>query len=258
MLLGVSSASLYPLETERAVKQLGELGVRNTEIFLNDFSEMSGAIFDEILHTLHEYGMNVVSVHPFTSPMESMFLFSNYPRRQQALLDMYRRFFECMNKFGAKIFVLHGAILSSNCPDDLYFEQFSRLLDAADEFGVTVGQENISYCKSGSLDFLKRLREECGERTKYVLDLKQARRSGLSALEILDELGKDVIHVHVSDADGKSDCLPVGAGTENLALIVNRLKELGFDGALLIELYRSNYSEYEELAEGVKRLEKLL
>lgn len=258
MLLGVSSASLYPLETERAVKQLGELGVRNTEIFLNDFSEMSGAIFDEILHTLHEYGMNVVSVHPFTSPMESMFLFSNYPRRQQALLDMYRRFFECMNKFGAKIFVLHGAILSSNCPDDLYFEQFSRLLDAADEFGVTVGQENISYCKSGSLDFLKRLREECGERTKYVLDLKQARRSGLSALEILDELGKDVIHIHVSDADGKSDCLPVGAGTENLALIVNRLKELGFDGALLIELYRSNYSEYEELAEGVKRLEKLL
>ncbi len=258
MLLGVSSASLYPLETERAVKQLGELGVRNTEIFLNDFSEMSGAIFDEILHTLHEYDMNVVSVHPFTSPMESMFLFSNYPRRQQALLDMYRRFFECMNKLGAKIFVLHGAILSSNCPDDLYFEQFSRLLDAADEFGVTVGQENISYCKSGSLGFLKRLREECGERTKYVLDLKQARRSGLSALEILDELGKDVIHVHVSDADGKSDCLPVGAGTENLALIVNRLKELGFDGALLIELYRSNYSEYEELAEGVKRLEKLL
>lgn len=256
MLAGVSSASLYPLETERAVKRLGELGVKNIEIFMNDFSEISGGIFEEILRTVREYDMNVVSLHPFTSPMESGFLFSNYPRRQQALLDMYRDFFECMNKLGARIFVLHGAILSSNCPDGRYFEQFSRLLDAADEFGVTIGQENISYCKSGSLDFLKRLREECGARTKYVLDLKQARRSGISALEILDELGKDVVHVHISDADGKRDCLPIGAGTENFALITNRLKELGYDGALLIELYRSNYSEYEELAEGVKRIEK--
>lgn len=258
MLAGVSSASLYPLETERSVKQLGELGVKNIEIFMNDFSEISGGIFEEILQTVREYEMNVVSLHPFTSPMESGFLFSNYPRRQQALLDMYKGFFECMNRLGAKIFVLHGAILSSKCPDDRYFEQFSRLLDVAEEYNITIGQENISYCKSGSLDFLKRLREKCGERTKYVLDLKQARRSGISALEILDELGKDVVHVHISDADGKRDCLPIGMGTENFGLIINRLNELGYDGALLIELYRSNYSEYGELAEGVKTIEKLL
>lgn len=258
MLAGVSSASLYPLETERAVKQLGELGVKNTEIFMNDFSEISGPIFDEILHTVRDYGINVVSLHPFTSPMESLFLFSDYPRRQQALIDIYKRYFECMNRLGARIFVLHGAILSAKCSDERYFEQFSRLLDAADEFGVTVAQENISYCKSGSLDFLKRLREQCGSRTKYVLDLKQARRSGLKPIEIIDALGKDVIHVHISDANGKSDCLPVGAGNEDFPAIIGKLKQLDYHGALLIELYRSNYGGYEELSDGVKKIEKML
>ncbi len=258
ILSGVSSASLYPLHTEDALRELAVMGVRNAEIFINDLSELEGAIFDDMLKTIRDYDMNILSVHPFSSPMESVFLFSGYDRRQNTLLDMYRRYFESMNRIGSKIFVLHGAILSSNCSDERYFEQYSRLLDAADEFGVTVAQENICYCKSKDINFLKKLKENCGERTKFVLDIKQAVRTGLSPFELIDALGKDIVHIHISDNSPEADCLPIGKGTFDFEKLIEKLNGIGYNGALLIELYRQNYVEYSELYEGMKKVEQII
>ncbi len=258
ILSGVSSASLYPLHTEDAVEILAKLGVKNMEIFINDISELDTEISSKIYKTVTDYGINVVSMHPFSSPMESLFLFSDYDRRRDTLIDMYRQYFEFMNRLGAKIFVLHGAILSTKCSDERYFERYSMLLDAAEEFGVTVAQENICYCKSKDIGFLKRLRENCGSRTKYVLDIKQAVRTGLSPFELIDELGKDIIHIHISDNKPDADCLPVGKGSFDFERLIEKLRNIGYDGALLIELYRNNYGEYSELYEGMKKIQQIV
>lgn len=258
ILSGVSSASLYPLHTEDAVEILAGLGVKNMEIFINDISELDAEISSKIYKTVTDYGINVVSMHPFSSPMESLFLFSDYDRRRDTLIDMYRRYFEFMNRLGAKIFVLHGAILSAKCSDERYFERYSMLLDAAEEFGVSVAQENICYCKSKDIGFLKRLKENCGSRTKYVLDIKQAVRTGLSPFELIEELGKDIIHIHVSDNKPDADCLPVGKGSFDFEGFIGKLKDIGYDGALLIELYRNNYGEYSELYEGMKIIQQIV
>lgn len=254
---GVSSASMYPLHTEDAVRKLAEMGVRNAEIFINDSSEFEGDIFDDILKTVKDYEMNIVSVHPF-SPMESGYLFSEYDRRQKSYLDTYKHYFECMNRLGAKIFVLHGAILSSKCSDERYFEQYSKLLDIAEEQGIIVAQENICYCKSKDIDFLHRLKENCGERVKYLLDVKQAIRTGISPFKLIEQLGQDIVHVHISDNSPEGDCLPIGKGTFDFEKFTQKLMSSGYDGAMFIELYRHNYGEYEELYEGMKRVEKII
>lgn len=254
---GVSSASLYPLHTEDAVRKLAEMGVRNAEIFINDFSESEGEIFEDILKTVRDYEMNIVSVHPFP-PMESGYLFSEYDRRQKTHLDIYKRYFHCMNRLGAKIFVLHGAILSSKCPDERYFEQYSKLLDIAEEQGITIAQENICYCKSKDIDFLRRLKENCGERVKYLLDIKQAVRAGISPFELIETLGNDIVHIHISDNSPEGDCLPVGKGSFDFVKLVEKLNGIGYDGAMLIELYRHNYGEYNELYEGMKIIEQII
>lgn len=254
MISGVSSASLYPMHTEDAVKVLAELGVKNMEIFINDISELKEEISSDIIKTVRDYNINVVSMHPFSSPMESLFLFSDYDRRRDTLLDMYRGYFELMNTLGAKIFVLHGAILSAKCSDERYFERYSMLLDTAEEYGVTVAQENICYCKSKDLDFLKRLKENCGDRTKYVLDIKQAVRTGLSPYTIIDALGSDIVHVHISDNSPEADCLPVGKGSFDFGRLIEKLDGIGYNGALLVELYRNNYGEYSELYDGMKKI----
>ena len=258
MLSGISSASMYPLHTEDAVRELAKMGVKNAEIFINDISEAEGEIFVDIVKTVRENNMNIVSVHPFSSPMESLFLFSDYDRRRDTLIDMYRKYFECMNELGAKIFVLHGAILSTKCTDERYFERYSMLMDAADEFGVTVAQENICYCKSKDLEFLKALRKNCGERTKFVLDIKQSVRTGISPFTIIDELGKDIIHVHISDNGKNGDCLPVGKGEFDFFSLVEKLNKIGYSGAMFIELYRNNYGEYTELYESMMKIEQII
>jgi len=132
------------------------------------------------------------------------------------------------------------------------------LMDAADEFGVTIAQENICYCKSKDLDFLDRLRENCGSRTKFVLDIKQAVRTGISPFEIIDRLGKDIIHVHISDNNEKADCLPVGKGSFDFDRLVAELKKIDYNGAMFIELYRHNYGEYSELYDGMKKIEEII
>ncbi len=258
MLAGVSSASLYPLPTEEAVRTLAELGVKNAEIFFNDFSELDGAVFSDILRTVKSSGMNVVSVHPFGTQIESFFLFHDYERRRTTALELYKRHFDRMNRLGARYFVIHGAVLSANCSDERYFRQYERLLDAADDFGVTVLQENVCYCKSGSPDFLLRLREVCGGRVKFVLDVKQAVRSGASPYELARLLGRDIAHVHISDNGPAGDCLPIGKGTFDFPRLFSILRENGFDGALLIELYRKNYGSYQELADGAAKIEEIL
>ena len=256
MIAGISTASLYPLETEVAVRTLGELGVRNIEIFVNDISETEGALKSDILAFVKTYSMNVVSVHPFSSPLETLFLFSDYKRRVETLIDLYKKYFELMQALGSRIFVLHGAQKDARCTDEKYVERFIRLNEVAGQYGVTVAQENVHYCKSGSIEFLKMLKRECG--AKFVLDIKQAVRAGYDPLDIADAVGEDVIHLHISDNREGADCLPVGKGTYDIAGLVKVLRSKGFDGAMFVELYKSGYSELSELTDSVKTLENII
>ena len=254
MKIGVSTASLYPLHVENAFAELCSLGIKNAEVFANSTVEGGEPIISQICEMRDKNNMTVTSFHPFSSPMESVFLFSDYDRRIDEMVNMYRGFFESMNKLGAKVFVLHGAILSSKCSVSHYLKQFAMLSDIGSEYGITVAQENVSYCLSGQLEFLKMMKRELPEQARFVLDLKQARRSGDNPLDYVEVLGNSIVHCHISDADSGRDCLAVGAGNFDFEELLRRLKYHGFDGALIVELYRKNYGEFSELRESVDRL----
>lgn len=254
MRAGVSTASLYPLHAEDAFNELAVLGVDTAEFFANSTSEAREPVTGLIEQTMKSNGMNIVSFHPFSSPMESVFLFSAYDRRIDEMMTLYREFFGTMRRLGARIFVLHGAILSSCCPPEHYIKQFRLLAQAGQEFGVTVAQENVSYCMSGSLDFLKYMKRELGSCAKFVLDLKQSRRSHENVFDIIRELGEDIVHLHVSDADPDRDCLPIGHGNFDFRRLMQEMNALGYDGAYMVELYRRNYDEYHRLKESVDNL----
>ena len=54
------------------------------------------------------------------------------------------------------------------------------------------------------------MKRELGELARFVLDLKQARRSGEDPFNYITSLGNSIVHCHVSDGNDKHDCLPVG------------------------------------------------
>ena len=254
MKTGISTACYYPMYTEKALQELIEAGVKGVEIFFNATDEISGKIYREIEAMVRSNEVSVHSVHPFSSAMETVYLFSDYDRRSDELLDVYRRYFETMNRLGAKVFVLHGALASAICPDDFYFRQYSKLFRLGKQFGVTVAQENICYCKSKSLDFLKKMSRQLGDECAFVLDLKQAHRSGLTPFEIMDALGKKICHYHISDRNDIEDCMPAGKGSFDFDRFFEKLKQLDYDGAIILELYRTNFENTRDLLESMSFL----
>lgn len=254
MKIGVSSASLYPLHAEDAFRELAARGIKTTELFANSTCEAQEPVVSDIESTIRANGMELVSFHPFSSPMESVFLFSTYDRRIEEMLELYSGFFRTMQRIGARIFVLHGAILSSKCTPEHYFRQFRLLAETGREYGITVAQENVSYCLSGSLDFLKMMKRELGDHAKFVLDLKQSRRSHADAFDYVRELRESIVHLHISDGDGDRDCLPVGQGRFDFRRLMQEMSAIGFNGAYIVELYRDNYDSFDRLRESVDRL----
>lgn len=255
--IGVSTACLYPLETEKALYELAERGVKNVEIFINSVDELEGSVLVELRRIIGEYGINVKSMHPFSSPMETLFIFGDYPRRTEYLIDIYKRYFEVMAELGANVFVLHGAMLSSKVPDERYMERYLRLYRTARKYGVTVAQENICYCKSSSVKFIEEMLSQLGDEVRFVVDLKQARRSNVDPFRLLDIIGDKVVHLHVSDGDSSCDCLPIGKGSFDFNHLFRELEKIKYDNAMIVELYRENYNSYDELASCAGNMQKL-
>ena len=57
-----------------------------------------------------------------------------------------------------------------------------------------------------------------------------------------------------SDHNAKNDCLPIGTGDFDLAALLRQVKSQGFDGGVILELYRDSYGEYEELSSAYQNI----
>lgn len=258
MKAGISTSCFYPQTPEEAVAYLSACRIPNIEIFVNSFFELGKDYLKELGVVLRHGGVHVLSIHPFTCGMEPILFFSDYERRVEDGLEMYRHYFQAANELGAKILVLHGDRRGSNCSEERYFERFSRLARLGKEFGVTVAQENVERCRSGELSFLRRMKEALGMEAQFVLDVKQARRSGEDPMTFLETLGENICHLHISDGGTAGDCLPIGRGEMDFAAFFEKLRELQYEGGVILELYRQNYNGREELIQSYEKLREMI
>lgn len=249
---GISTACLYPMETENALSAVCSMGIEATEIFINSHCELEKDYLRGLKNTLDENGVKCVSLHPYTCGIEPMMLFTHYERRFLDMLEYHKNYFEAMNFLGAEKFILHGNKPENRFPDEMYFERYERLYDLGKTFGVYVTQENVARCSGGSLDFLVKMKKALGDKAKFTLDVKQAVRSGVSPYEFVKQLGSSVVHVHLSDHNDKTDCAPVGAGNLDFERFLTQLKNCGFDGDMVLELYRWGFSDEKDLFENYK------
>ena len=100
MKAGVSTACLYPKPLEESLYELTLNGIQTVEIFVNTHSELKKNFAYGILENLRRFDARCVSVHPFTSEMETMMFFSEYERRMDDILEYYKHFFQFMNIVG--------------------------------------------------------------------------------------------------------------------------------------------------------------
>ncbi len=257
MVFGVSTACMYPKNLEQVIDQYGEMGIRDTEIFVNTFCELSPEFIRALENKVNQYKMRVHAFHPFTSGMEPLMIFSEYERRFDDMLDLYRRYFEIMQRFGAKIFVFHGDHKTSTNNASFYAQRYYKLREAARPYEVDFAQENIARCKSGNLLFLRELSDLLRDDISFVFDLKQALRSGYSPMEVLKVMGKRVVHIHANDHTIQKDCLLPGRGEFDFRGLFDYLRSIETDPSAMIEVYRGDFAVENELVKSLKYLYRI-
>ena len=241
MKIGISTACLYPMETERSLETLSSMGFEVYEVFLNTFRELK----PDFLNGLKKIAGQgrIVSVHPFTSAFESLLFFSDYIRRFEDGLSAYRYFLEAAVTLGARLFVLHGQrdYAYSAITEEDYFERYAALYRLGKTYGVTVAQENVNRFRSERPSFVKRMRRYLSEECAFVLDVKQAVRAGEDPYEMLTAMGERLVHVHINDNLPGRDCLLPGEGQMDYRRMRELLDRYTYCGDIVLEVYRRDF-----------------
>lgn len=259
MEIGASSSCYYPIQTEKAFFNIAKLGFKNAEIFLNSPSELEKPFIRELKEIKNEYGINVVSIHPYRSFSEGYDLFSVYKRRYTDATDKFRKYFEAANELGAKYIVLHGSRGKSEIPLEEYAERFAGLNEIASDYGCLAVHENVVNYSGAFPEFMEFMHKYIGDSFKMVLDIKQARRAGVDFKRFIDVMGKNIVHVHLSDYDKMKDCiLPSKKGLFDFRELFTLLQNAGYEGKYVVELYSDCFTEGSEIMDSAVYLQNIL
>ncbi len=253
---GVSTSCCYPELPEITLKALCERGVKNLEIFVNTHSELEPEYIKGLADILRANGSRCVSMHPFTCGIDTYMLYTGYERRIRDYLEYHKRYFEAMNILGAKYLVFHGN--KTPCADSVVIEGYARLDEVAKSFGVKLLQENVCRCTTGDLSQLLSMKKALGADAGFVLDTKQAVRKGYDPYDFVAALGENIKHVHFSDHGKKGDCLIPGEGEIDTERFIRSLISVGFEGSIMLELYRSGFKDYDDLIKSVNYIQNVI
>lgn len=259
MKIGASTSCFYPLETEKALREVTKLGFKQAEIFMNAPCELEPDFVSELKKVADDGGTEIVSVHPFSSFLESNCIFTEYQRRYEDFIGIYQKTCHAAAMLGARYVVIHGALKQPKIyiPDERYFERFATLIEIGKSEGVTVCQENVNRFKSDNIEFCKKLRSVLGSDYHMVFDIKQTVRAGQDTFAFLEEFKREIVHMHISDNNAERDCLPPGKGNFDYKKMLNILDSANYAGTYMIEIYSSGFDVASELKESKAYLERL-
>ncbi len=254
MNIGISTASFYPLETEVALEKIAKAGVKTCEIFFNCESELKPAFVDILLDIKNHYNIDIVAIHPTMSLAESFMIFSEYERRFYESLKKFARYSEVAAILGAKYINLHGGKPNGLTTDEEYCEKYMALNYETRKNGITVLQENVVRYRSGDKEFMESMKNILGDDAQFCFDIKQAIRCGYNPIDLINEFYGNIRHFHISDHSLASDCLLPLNGNFDFKSFKNLLTEKNFEGACVIEVYKSAYKNQKEIFDSYKKI----
>ncbi|MBR5520819.1 MAG: sugar phosphate isomerase/epimerase [Oscillospiraceae bacterium] len=258
MYIGISTGCFYPQFTDISLKNVVDTGVKYTEIFFNTDSELEEEYLLKLKQIADEKGVQIISVHPFTSAIETFMFFSRTDYKLADSIKYYEKYFRACQILGAKYVVIHGCNTTAEYISMEKYAEIMNLLSAkASEYGVYVSQENVVRFKCGYIENLIKLKKYSNENIKFVLDVKQAARAGQDIWQLLDLMGDRISHLHISDQDHSEDSMLPGEGNFDFRKLF-RIAEgkYGVKHAL-IEVYSKNLNNMNQLNTSLDFLHKL-
>lgn len=258
MQTGISTASLFQRKTtEDALEFFGKNKVEVAEVFLESYCEYN----KEFGYLLKERQgeTKVHSMHVLTTQFEPQLYSLNERAKEDSfkLLDMAMQAGE---QVGAKYYTFHGGARFKKTPIKIDFDRVGKItqdiFDVCKEHNITLAYENVHWGYYNYIGFFKELKSRVSG-LKGTFDIKQARQSDIHYSKYIEEMGEDIVTVHLSDyrEDGKM-CLP-GKGVTDFTDVFKRLADVNFDGAFILEVYKSDYQEIQELFDCLDYINEL-
>lgn len=257
MKIGISTATLFPEKhSEEAAEIIKNLGAETAEIFFSTFyeyrPEFSKALAPKIA------GLEINSVH--TMPLNFEPNLFNPTRRVRGdgfyWLDQVARSAQLL---GCKNYTLHGFVRAGGGADDMRFigESIARAHSFLQTYGVNLCIEVAAHYAFNRPDFFREVKNYCPN-LYGVFDIKQARRSGYPYQMYIEQMAGAIGYVHISDVDENGKTCLAGTGIYNFTEIFKRLKDAGFDGNVIIENYRNDFGNFEELKNSLDYLKEIV
>lgn len=258
MKVGISTACFYPhVNTEDTIKIISELGFDLCEVFLEAECEMNYDFCLDLRDRADKLGVKIYSVHGFSAGFEP-YLFDKYQRRKDEMEKRFRKMCKAAKVLGAECYTFHGLRKTQEILDyKEVAEGMDYLCSISKEYGIKIAWENVAWCRTSDLSFIRDVTKNMKNDIYYTLDIKQAIRSGKSPFDYLKLYKQKLINVHINDAGYGFTCLLPGKGQMNLEGIIKHVKSINEDIPFIIELYRENYNTYEDLKIAKKYIEEL-
>lgn len=255
---GISTASLFGrFDTENAIKFLSDNNVSFAEVFLESFCEYNRE-FGKLI-AKNKGKTRVHSVHTLTTQFEPTLYSANIKARDDSFI-LLENAMQAAEEIGANYYTFHGGARFKRTPYNIDFDKCGKttqeIIDVCKKHGVTLAYENVHWGYYNYIGFFSELKKRVNG-LKGTFDIKQARQSGYDYKDYIKEMGEDIVTVHLSDTDENGKlCLP-GKGITDFNDLFLRLRDYGFNGAILLEVYKENFNEYSELFESLNFINNL-
>lgn len=263
MIVGISTACFFPdIYTEQAVVEIGKMHISDVEVFFSSLSEYRIPFVKEVKKRADDNGIDIYSIHALSLQFEPQ-LFSKHARARQDSMDIYKQVLEAGAVLGAKVYVFHGpAHVKFSRTLLLNYEYIGQhvtmLADMAQQYGIKLAWETVHWCWYRSPEFPIMLSPYLGtDNLYYTLDIKQAAQSGHNPIDYIANMSDRLVNVHLCDYQydqnrGIIPKLPF-AGEMDFDALKQALGETGYSGAVMLEVYRSNYSDTDELENNYQK-----
>lgn len=233
--VALSTASTFPESTETAFAMAAEIGYDGMELMVLADPVTQDA--DALRQLMDRYELPIVSIH---SPclLVTARVWSTDP------LVKLSRSLELAERVGASVVVVHPPFVWQRAAASDFAASVAELQDRT---AVKIAVENMFPLTVGNSRFTGGMRVNSyrphwnpvpSRHRHYTLDLSHTATSGSDALQMADQMGAGLAHLHLADGSGsaKDEHLVPGRGTQPCAELLERLVRHDFRGAVCVEI----------------------
>ena len=181
------------------------------------------------------------------------------PDMRRFTVDRLRRSIDSARELDCATLVIHPGLrtgLNGFYPGmgwELNVESVQNLLKLTRDSGVRIAVENCpakyGYLVS-SVDEFSQFLDQVGGDLGLALDVGHSHIDGIT-YALIKRLGRNIVHIHAHDNDGKRDLhLGVGYGTVDWKRLAHGIRQLDFDGVIIVE-------SYQHIMESISKLQEL-